>query len=169
MRYLDVESKIVPVTTTLEEAKQADALIFSGGAIRIGLGDSAQTGNAGQLLDEFEGPIMGVCAGQQFIGLHYGGTARPSAGPEFGKVELLVDDHNELFEGLPDKFTVWASHNDEVVDTPGFKVLAHSADCANHAFKSLSKPVYGTLFHPEVEHSEHGEEVYANFLRVCKR
>lgn len=169
LKYLDVEAKIVPVSTPFCDVKNASALIFSGGAISIALGDADQTGNAREFLDKFDGPIFGVCAGQQFIGMHFGGKARPSAGPEFGKVEVIVDDKDELFQGLPGKFTAWASHNDEVVETPGFKILAHSRDCSNHAFKCLSRPIYGTLFHPEVEHTEHGEEVYSNFLRLCKK
>ena len=169
LKYLDVESQIIPVTTPVKNILPADALIFSGGAIRIGLGDAKQTGNARKFIDKFQGPIMGICAGQQFIGLHFGGKAQPAASPEYGKVELIVDDHDELFDGLPDKFSVWASHNDEVVDTPGFKVLAHSDKVSNHAFKSLSRPIYGCLFHPEVEHTEHGSEIYANFLKLVKK
>ncbi len=169
LKYLDVSSKIVPVTTPVKDILRADALVLSGGALRIALGDADQTGNARKYVDKFDGPIMGVCAGQQFLGLHFGGVAQPAKGPEYGKVELIVDDHDELFAGLPDKFTVWASHNDEVVDTPGFAVLAHSKDVSNHAFKSRSRPIYGTLFHPEVEHTEHGSEIYANFLKIVKK
>ncbi|MEM4633538.1 MAG: GMP synthase subunit A [Candidatus Anstonellaceae archaeon] len=169
LRYLNTESKILPVKTPLKEILEYDALIFSGGAIRISMGDANQTGNAGKYIEKFQGPILGICAGQQFIGLYFGGKARPSPGPEYGKVELIVDDKDELFQGLPDKFTVWASHNDEVVDTPGFKVLAHSKDCSNHAFKSLSRQIWGCLFHPEVEHSEYGSQIYANFLQTAKR
>lgn len=169
LKYLDAVSKILPVKTPVKEILAYDALIFSGGAIRIGLGDASQTGNARKYVDKFAGPILGVCAGQQFLGMHFGGIAQPAAGPEYGKVELIVDDKDELFDGLPDRFTVWASHNDEVVNTPGFSILAHSKDCSNHAFKSCSRPIWGCLFHPEVEHSEHGSEIYANFLRLVKK
>jgi GMP synthase (glutamine-hydrolysing) len=169
LKYLGAESQIIPVSTPVKNILSSDALIFSGGALRIGLGDGSQVGNARKFIDKFPGPIMGVCAGQQFIGLHFGGKAMPSASPEFGKVEIIVDDHDELFYGLPDRFIAWASHNDEVVDTPGFKVLAHSNGVSNHAFKSESRPIYGCLFHPEVEHTEHGSEIYANFLRIAKK
>ncbi len=169
LKYLGVESKILPVSTPPKQMLSYSAMIFSGGAIRIGLGDASQTGNARKYVDKFEGPILGICAGQQFLGMHFGGKAQPAPGPEYGKVELIIDDHNELFAGLPDRFSVWASHNDEVVGTPGFKILAHSKDCSNHAFKSLSRPIYGCLFHPEVEHSEHGSEIYANFLKMAKK
>jgi GMP synthase (glutamine-hydrolysing) len=169
LKYLDVESQIIPVTTPVKNILSADALIFSGGAIRVGLGGAKQVGNARKYLDKFSGPIMGICAGQQFIGLHFGGKAQPCKVPEFGKVELFIDEHNDLFDGLPDSFTVWASHNDDVVDTPGFQVLAHSKDASNEAFKSLARPIYGCLFHPEVEHTEHGSEIYANFLKIVKK
>jgi len=89
--------------------------------------------------------------------------------PSVKHLVLIVDEADDLFAGLPSRFTVWASHNDEVVNTPGFEVLAHSKDCSNHAFKSLKRPIYGCLFHPEVEHTEHGEGIYANFLKLAKR
>lgn len=168
LRYLDVDTRIIPCTTPLGKI-EADGLVLSGGAIRIGLGEISETGEAGRYLDEFTGPIMGICAGQQFMGLHFGGKARPSEKPEYGKVELIVDEKNDLFEGLPDRFTVWASHNDEVIDIPDFQILAHSKDCANHAMKHRSRPLYGCLFHPEVEHTEYGSQIYSNFIKTCKR
>jgi len=169
LAYLDVSSKILPVSTPLKDILKSDALIFSGGAMRVGVEGAKLTGNSSKYVEKFEGPILGICAGQQFLGLHFGGKAQPAKGPEYGKVEIIVDDHDELFAGLPDRFTAWASHNDEVVNTPGFSVLAHSKDCSNHAFKSLSRPIYGCLFHPEVEHTEHGSEIYANFLKMARR
>ncbi len=34
--------------------------------------------------------------------------------------------------------------------------------------RSTSKPLYGVQFHPEVEHTEYGREIFRNFLGVCK-
>jgi GMP synthase (glutamine-hydrolysing) len=172
LRDLNVETKLVPVDSPLESIADADGLVFSGGALRIGKGETEIAGNCGAFLDycvEKEIPVMGVCAGQQFIALHYGGDVKPAKVPEYGNVDLIVDYANDLFEGLPEKFTVFASHNDEVVKAPGFKTLAHSKDVSIHAFKHEQKPIYGTLFHPEVAHSQYGKETYENFLKVCKR
>ena len=172
LRDMDVDTKMLSVDSPLDSVKDVDGLVFSGGALRVGKGESATAMNAGSFLDYClsEGkPVMGVCAGQQFIALRLGGEVAPAKVPEFGNVELFVDDPGVLFEGLPRKFTVWASHNDEVVKAPGFKVTAHSKDVPNHAFQHESKPIYGTLFHPEVTHSQFGEEIYKNFLKVCKR
>lgn len=168
LKYLDCESEIMPVTTPLEKLNAA-GIVLSGGAVRIGKGEAELVKEAHRYLDEFDGAIMGVCAGQQFMALHFGGEVKPAKGSEYGKVELIVDEHNDLFEGLPDKFNVWASHNDEVVKAPGFRFLAHSKNCISHAMKHEKKPFYGTLFHPEVEHTEYGQDIYKNFVRVCKK
>ena len=172
LRDLNVETKMIPVDSPLSTIKDVDGLVFSGGALRLGKGESSEAGNCEKFmdyLDKNEIPFMGVCAGQQLIALHYGGEVKPARVSEYGNVELFLDDADELFEGFPKKFVVWASHNDEVTRAPGFKILAHSKDVEWHAFKHEKKPVYGTLFHPEVTHTQHGEEIYANFVKICKR
>ncbi|MCG2825912.1 MAG: hypothetical protein L6265_04890 [Thermoplasmatales archaeon] len=35
--------------------------------------------------------------------------------------------------------------------------------------KHKKKPFYGVQFHPEVEHTEHGYDIFRNFLKMCKR
>ncbi|MFH1056521.1 MAG: GMP synthase subunit A [Candidatus Micrarchaeota archaeon] len=172
LRDLNVETKLIPVDSPVEAISDVDGLVFSGGALRIGAGESGMAGNCGAFLDycvEKIIPVLGVCAGQQFIALHYGGEVAPARVPEYGNVELVVDEKNDLFQGLPNKFTVFASHNDEVVKAPGFKPLAHSKDVAIHAFKHETKAVYGTLFHPEVVHSQYGKEIYENFVKLCRK
>lgn len=169
LRDLDVETKIIDVDASLASLQEADGLVLSGGALRIGKGEAPQIGNCNRFLDELSVPVLGVCAGQQFIALHYGGEVAPAAKPEYGRVEITVLEEDGLFKGLPKKFTAWASHNDEIKSCPGFQVLAKSRDCGVHAIKHAEKPVFGVLFHPEVEHTEHGAEIYANFLAECRR
>jgi len=126
LRDLDVETKMVPADSPLSDVETVDGLVFSGGALRVGKGETEMAGNCGLFLDsavERGTPVLGVCAGQQFIALRFGGEVRPAKVPEYGNVELVVDYANDLFQGLPEKFTVFASHNDEVVKAPGFKTL----------------------------------------------
>jgi len=167
LRDLGVESRLVPNTTPVSELADADGLVLSGGALRIGEG--APAGNCAEYLDLFRGPILGICAGQQFMAVHYGGSVAPSKVPEFGRVEITIAEADGLFEGLPARFVAWASHNDEVVEAKGFRLLASSKDCKWHAFRHEKLPRYGTLFHPEVQHTEHGGKIYENFVRACKR
>jgi GMP synthase (glutamine-hydrolysing) len=61
------------------------------------------------------------------------------------------------------------SHGDTVVKPPeGFVLVAHSETIRSAAMKNDIKKIYGVQFHPEVEHTEHGELILKNFLeKVC--
>ena len=98
---------------------------------------------------------------------HFGGKLGPGSTPEFGGVTLRVNSHDDLFKGLPDEFQVWASHNDEVKTIPaGFEVTASSETCPHEAVRCIDRPIYGVQFHPEVENTEHGPEIFQNFLDI---
>lgn len=168
LRYLGVNAAIIPNTTPLE-AIDTDALVLSGGAPRI-RSDAVKLGRTAEYLDKTEVPILGICVGCQFIAMHFGGTAGPADTPEFGKTELIVDEPGTLFTHLPRRFVVWESHNDEVtLPLPSeLRLLAHSETCAMQAFEHTHRPIFGVQFHPEVEHTEHGYDIFKNFLKVCK-
>jgi len=166
LRDLRVDTKIVPNTAPFDDVADADALVLSGGAPNVAA-DAARMGNNAEYLDRAEFPILGICAGMQFLSEHFGGTLGPGAVPEFGKVELKVLSHEDLFRGLPSEFNVWASHNDEVKTIPkGFEVTASSPSCLVEAVRSVTRPIFGVQFHPEVEHTENGTEIFRNFLGI---
>ncbi|MGQ0536181.1 MAG: GMP synthase subunit A [Methanobacteriota archaeon] len=169
LKYIGVETKIVPNTTPFSEVEAVDGLVLSGGAPRVGLADAL--GACGDYLEEARFPILGICAGHQFMAKHYGGAAAPGKMPEFGatKVRRLVDD-DTILAGVPATFTAWESHNDEVSVLPkDFLNLAESDGCAVQAMRHRHLPRYGLQFHPEVEHTEHGERIFRNFVDLCKR
>ena len=169
LRYLKVDTEVVPNTTPYREIADADGLILSGGAPNVSAEKSAM-GNNGEYLDKFNGPILGVCAGMQFMCEHFGGKLGPGTVPEFGAVDLKVTNHSDIFKDLPDRMTVWASHNDEVKALPkGFEAIACSESCPYEAVHCLDRPLFGVQFHPEVENSEYGTEVFQNFLNVVKK
>ncbi|NYT11648.1 MAG: GMP synthase subunit A [Methanomassiliicoccales archaeon] len=168
LRYLKVDTKIVPNDTPFEEIEDVDGLVLSGGAPRVAM-DTARMGRNGEYLDRADFPILGICAGLHFMAGHFGGSTGPAKVPEYGKTTLFVDEEDDLFLGLPREFTVWESHNDEVKELPlDFEVLAHSDSCSIQAVKMHSRPIYGLQFHPEVENTEHGYEIFKNFLRVVE-
>jgi GMP synthase (glutamine-hydrolyzing), N-terminal domain or A subunit len=166
LRYLGVDTKIVPNTTPFSDLKDLDGLILSGGAPNVA-SDSDRMGNNREYLDKADYPILGVCAGMQFLSEHFGGKLGPGTMPEFGKVELKVLSHNDLFKDLPSEFNVWASHNDEVKVIPeGFEVTATSHSCPIEAIRCKTRPIFGVQFHPEVENTENGPEIFRNFLNI---
>lgn len=169
LRDLDVETSIVPNTTILADLQKDDVhgLVLSGGAPRIGLDSSL--GNCGEYLEKADVPILGICAGHQYMARHFGGIVKPSKIPEFGQVELtLCTDNDPLFEGVLKKSIVWESHNDEVTFLPKeFVHLAESENCKIQAMRHTKKPFYGLQFHPEVEHTQYGEQIFQNFIQLC--
>jgi len=166
LREVGCETKIIPNTTPVSEI-DADALVLSGGAPRVAW-ESPRLGNCIDYLDKFGGPIMGICVGLQLMAIHCGGKAGPSKVPEYGLAKLRVIEEDDLFKGLPKEFLVWESHNDEVKDAPDFRVLAVSENCSIQAVKHLKRPYYGVQFHPEVNNTEYGEEIYRNFVSTVK-
>ena len=171
LRDLDVDTKIVPNTAFFEEItrEDVDGLVLSGGAPRIGL--DGDLGNCSEYLEKADFPILGICAGHQFMGRHFGGVVSPAKIPEFGKIELkLIKEDDSVFCGVPNKSIVWESHNDEVVALPAsFELLGESENCKIQAMKHKKKPFYGLQFHPEVEHTEYGERIFKNFVKLCEK
>ena len=167
LRDLGVESEIVANTTPLE-AMHADGVVLSGGALSLE-GTNTPLGRVAEWIDTATVPVLGICVGHQFLGRHFGGQIARGA-PEFGRVELTVDrpDH-PLFRGLSSPFHVWASHNDHVVLPPkGWTTLAHSPGCPIEAMAHPTRPIWSVQFHPEVEHTEHGTELFRRFLELCR-
>ena len=168
LRYLGVDTQIIENTTPVSELRELDGLILSGGAARIGL--SGELGNCAEFL-ELKIPILGICAGHQFMARHYGGDARESPQPEFGAMSIeLVNGGGAIFENTADTQTVWESHNDEVHVLPKeFFITASSESCNIQGMENDAGDRFGLQFHPEVNDSEFGKEMFANFVEVCKK
>ncbi|MCK4365379.1 MAG: gamma-glutamyl-gamma-aminobutyrate hydrolase family protein, partial [Thermoplasmatales archaeon] len=144
LRDLEVDTKIVPNTTSFEDIvkEEVDGLVLSGGTPRIGFEDDL--GKTGEYLEKADFPILGICAGHQFMGRFFGGKVTESKTPEFGKMELTLIKKDVLFDGVPGNAIVWLSHNDEVSILPkDFEVLASSESCKIQAMKHKNKPIYG--------------------------
>jgi len=171
LRDLGVDTKIVPNTTLFKKicAEKVDGLVLSGGAPRMGL--QKELGNCREYLEKADFPVLGICAGHQFIAQFFGGESKPSKIPEFGKIELiLLKEDKTLFNGVPKKSIVWESHNDEVTTLPkNFENLGKSENCKIQAMYHKEKPFYGLQFHPEVEHTEYGELIFKNFIKICEK
>ena len=167
LRYLGVDTNIIENTTPVDELRDLDGLILSGGAARIGL--TGELGNCAEFLN-LEMPILGICAGHQFMARHYGGDAREAPKPEFGAMKItLQNGGGKIFANTADSQTVWESHNDEVHILPdGFFVTASSDSCEIQGMENLEGDRFGLQFHPEVNDSEFGKEMFENFVQVCR-
>ncbi len=169
LRDLGADSRIVPNTTPFAEL-DADGVVLSGGALSLE-GTDTPLGRVAEWIDTSPVPVLAICVGHHFLARHFGGRVGHAAAPEFGRVELTVDrpDH-PLFHGLPAQLSVWASHNDAVLEPPpGWSVLAHSPVCQVEAMAHPDRAIWGVQFHPEVEHTQGGSEIFQHFLAACRR
>ena len=118
-------------------------------------------------------PVLGICYGMQLLAHYLGGRVVPAAKREYGPaiVELVGPD-NPLFHDLQpptSNLKVWMSHGDRIEVLPaGFEVLALSPNSPVAAMGDLARGLYGLQFHPEVVHTERGQDVLRQFaVDVC--
>ena len=168
LRYLKVDTQIIDNTTPVEQLRELDGIILSGGAARVGL--TGELGNCAAYLD-LNIPVLGIFAGHQFMARHYGGDARESPIPEFGAMEIeLQNQGGKIFQNTSSTQTVWESHNDEVHEVPdGFFITASSPSCKVQGMENEAGDRFGLQFHPEVNDSEFGEAMFRNFVSICDR
>ena len=114
-------------------------------------------------------PVLGICYGLQLMAQMLGGKVTPGRKKEYGPTICHIKNDNPLFAGLPEKLKVWMSHFDTVVKPPrGCRVTGVTANVKVAAFAGEKRQFYGVQFHPEVQHTEHGSHILANFaLNIC--
>jgi GMP synthase (glutamine-hydrolysing) len=111
-------------------------------------------------------PILGICYGLQLIGYHFGGKVARATRREYGRAQLWITDHSDLFAGVPSPTTVWMSHGDVLESLPeGFQCLAFTENSSIAAVRHRELRIWGVQFHPEVEHTVHGRQILRNFAR----
>ncbi|MDQ0893171.1 glutamine-hydrolyzing GMP synthase [Agromyces ramosus] len=166
VREASVYSEIVPHTITAAEvaAKNPVGIVLSGGPSSV-YEEGAPALDEGIL--ELGLPTLGICYGFQVMARQLGGEVAHTGLREYGATAATVTDGsgNALLDGQPGAQTVWMSHGDSVARAPeGFEVLASTASTPVAAFANDEKGFYGVQWHPEVKHSEFGQQVIENFL-----
>lgn len=166
LTYLGIENKLISNETSLEdiEAMNPEGIILGGGP------SIERIGNCEEIIRKMDVPILGICLGHQMIANVYGGQTTSAEIESYAQIELKIEKQVGIFEDVGDTLKVWASHKDEVIALPeDFEVLASSDKCAIEAMKHKNKDVYGIQFHPEVQHTPRGGEIFENFYRLCKK
>jgi GMP synthase (glutamine-hydrolysing) len=162
LRDLGIDTEIVDNETPAGEI-DADGLVLSGGP------DMDRIGRCPDYLD-LDVPVFGICLGMQLIADQLGGEVGPGDYGGYADVTVRIDDPDDPLVGsLAPETRVWASHADEVKRVPdGFERTASSDVCGVEAMSDTDRDLYGVQWHPEVAHTERGEEVFENFRTVCE-
>lgn len=169
IREFGVYSELHPHTLTLKEIVamgDVKGIVFSGGPNSVYEEDAFKCDpeifNSGI-------PILGICYGMQMTHYMNGGHVKPCETKEYGRCEITIDTDSLIFKNLPKKQIVWMSHGDQVDQlAEGFVRDASSDTCPYAATSNADKKIYTLQFHPEVRHSEFGNDILRNFVfEVC--
>ena len=168
VREAHVYSEIVPASMTAREmlARNPRGVILSGGPRSV-YAPSAPLLD-GAVLDSGL-PVLGICYGAQLLTEMLGGAVARTGTGEFGRTPLIKTADSALMQAWPASSEVWMSHSDSIVGAPpGFSVTAATAEVAVAAFEHPARAIYGVQFHPEVVHTERGQDLLRAFLfDVC--
>jgi GMP synthase (glutamine-hydrolysing) len=170
VREAHVYSEIVPRTMPLDEmlAKRPRGIIFSGGPASVHVDDAPQIDPAVYTAGV---PVLGICYGAQLIPQQLGGEVRRTGSGEYGRTELTRAPgvSSVLLADTPARQTVWMSHGDAITVVPeGFVVTASTPGAPVAALEDRERAIYGVQFHPEVMHTERGQDMLKRFLfDVC--
>ncbi len=164
VREARVYSEIVPHTMPAAEmlARSPKAIILSGGPQSVYAPGAPQLDRG---IFHNDVPVFGICYGFQAMAVALGGEVRRTGVSEFGRTSVDVITEGTLLRGLSSGHRVWMSHGDAVAVAPaGFSALAGTEGAPVAAFESVERRYAGVQWHPEVMHTEHGQQVLERFL-----
>lgn len=162
VRELQVESVILPMNTPASQLSEYSAVIISGGPESV-YDASAPEYDPGIL--KLKVPVLGICYGMQLMVHALGGKVEKKDIREDGPSTVTVETHSVLFTGMESVQKVLLTHGDTVDQLPeGFRAIATSADGLMAAIENVDRKLYGVQFHPEVDLTEHGQDIFKHFL-----
>ena len=170
VRALGVYSALLPHDTPLDKIKATGAagIILSGGPASVYAKGAPKADP-----EVFDGslPLLGICYGYQLLVTAHGGEVSKADAREYGRSSVNIVQKEGLFQGFGrDNLVAWMSHTDSPTKLPeSTTVLATSDNLPYAAVEFAGGKQFGVQFHPEVSHTEMGQEVLSNFVfGVCK-
>jgi GMP synthase (glutamine-hydrolysing) len=164
VRQANIYSEIVPSSLSAAEilARNPAAIILSGGPSSVYEKGAPQIDHA---IFKEGIPIFGICYGFQAMAQALGGVVAQTGISEFGRTHFTADTTSKLFGGINSAFDVWMSHGDSVSAAPeGFTTIGRTINTPVAAFESEDGKFAGVQFHPEVLHTEYGQEILTRWL-----
>ena len=168
VRDLGVYCDLKPCSMSIQEIKEYApiGIIFTGGPNSV---YDEKSPHIDPEIFKLGIPVLGICYGCQLIAYTLGGKVEHAPTSEYGKRYVTFIKESPLSENIPEVSVSWMSHTDYVSEVPeGFEILAVTDSCPAAVYANEEKRIYGVQYHPEVVHSEYGNEILKNFLyNVC--
>ena len=164
VREFNVFSEILPPDSSIQDIleRRPKALILSGGPSSV---YETTAPKYDQNIFTLEIPILGICYGLQLMVHYYGGIVESSSYGEYGFAKVKIEESNGLFHQVSTETEVWMSHMDKVARIPeDWIVTSHSSNGIIASLQNKNETRIATQFHPEVIHTEAGNQILNNFL-----
>ena len=164
VREAHVYSEIVHSTISADEvrAKAPAAIILSGGPKSVYEVPSPSLDPA---IYELGIPVLGICYGAQLMAQQMGGDVANTGIGEYGRTTMTRHGPSVLMDEWPASVTCWMSHGDAIATAPdGFVVTGSSPEGPVAVMEDVARRLHAVQFHPEVAHTERGQDLLANFL-----
>ena len=164
VREAHVFSEIVPSTITAEEVrkKSPGAIILSGGPKSV---YAVPAPTLDPAIYDLGIPILGICYGAQLMAQQLGGEVANTGVGEYGRTTLTRHGPTVLMTSWPETTTAWMSHGDAIAVAPeGFVVTGSTPEAPVAVMEDVVRRLHAVQFHPEVAHTERGQELLINFL-----
>jgi len=145
VREAHVYSEIVQSTITADEvrAKAPAAIILSGGPKSV---YEVPAPSLDPAIYELGIPVLGICYGAQLMAQQLGGDVANTGIGEYGR-------------------TTMTRQGDAIATAPdGFVVTGSSPEGPVAVMEDVARRLHAVQFHPEVAHTERGQDLLANFL-----
>ncbi len=119
-------------------------------------------------------PLLGVCLGHQSIGQAFGGKIVRAKTVMHGRLSDMYHSNKGIFSNLPSSFSATRYHS-LVIDQETLPDCLEVTCWTNEADGSMEEimgvkhktlPVEGVQFHPESILSQHGHQIFKNFLDI---
>ena len=164
VREAHVYSEIVQSTISADEvrAKAPAAIILSGGPKSV---YEVPAPSLDPAIYELGIPVLGICYGAQLMAQQLGGDVANTGVGEYGRTTLTRHGTSVLMDEWPQSVTCWMSHGDAIATAPdGFVVTGSSPEGPVAVMEDVARRLHAVQFHPEVAHTERGQDLLANFL-----
>ena len=118
-------------------------------------------------------PLLGVCLGHQAIGQAYGGDVIRARQVMHGKMSAMFHNSAGVFSDRPSPFTATRYHSlvidkttlPECLEITAWTQLENGDVDEIMGVRHKTLDVQGVQFHPESILSEHGHQLFRNFLQ----
>lgn len=152
-------------------ASMADIIKFNPSAIILSGGPNSVYDQGAPHIDVKKilevAPTLGICYGMQLLAHQLGGQVTTSTTREYGLKKLFWK--KSISPEVPTEQFVWMSHGDVVNKIPiGSNLFCETE---HHISGFCSDRYWALQFHPEVSHTDHGQNIIEAFVQFagCKK